>query len=97
LRPADGRLGADGQPLLLELRLALPPLPAGGTAPEGLGGTPEFMSPEQRTAYAAARRGQPVPQAVDSRSDLYSLGRLLYVALGGEGRGDGSAVSDLHR
>jgi serine/threonine protein kinase/Flp pilus assembly protein TadD len=87
LKPSNVLLAADGQPLLLDFHLALHPVAAGEPAPEGMGGTLEFMSSEQRAAYIAARRGQPVPMAVDCRSDVYSLGRLLSAALGGEGEG----------
>lgn len=97
LKPSNVLLAADGQPLLLDFHLALHPLPVGGTAPEGLGGTLEFMSPEQRAAYAAAGCGLPVPTAVDSRSDVYSLGRLLYTVLGGAEKEEGPALPSLHR
>src|SRR5262245_12617412 len=85
LKPSNVLLAADGQPLLLDFHLAHRPLEAGRSAPEGLGGTPGYMSPEQDAACAAAGRGQPVPAAVDHRSDVYSLGRLLSEALGGRG------------
>jgi serine/threonine protein kinase/Tfp pilus assembly protein PilF len=89
LKPSNVLLAADGQPLLLDFHLALHPVPVGQAAPEGMGGTPECMSPEQHAAYAAARIGLPVPVAVDRRSDVYSLGRLLFTALGGDRAGDG--------
>jgi serine/threonine protein kinase/Flp pilus assembly protein TadD len=97
LKPSNVLLAADGQPLLLDFHLALRPVPVGQSAPEGMGGTPECMSPEQRAAYAAARRGLPVPAAVDRRSDVYSLGWLLYTALGGEGTGAGPGLPPLRR
>jgi serine/threonine protein kinase/Tfp pilus assembly protein PilF len=83
LKPANVLLTADGQPMLLDFHLAHEPLLAGATVVEGVGGTPEYMSPEQQRALAAVCAGQPVPAAVDARSDIYSLGVLLYRALGG--------------
>jgi serine/threonine protein kinase/Flp pilus assembly protein TadD len=95
LKPSNVLLAADCQPLLLDFHLALHPVLAGEPAPEGMGGTLEYMSPEQRAAYVAARRGQPVPVAVDCRSDVYALGRLLCTALGGQG--EGVDTPRLHR
>jgi serine/threonine protein kinase/Flp pilus assembly protein TadD len=83
LKPSNVLLAADTQPLLLDFHLARAPLAAGRTAPAWLGGTPGYMSPEQEAACDAARHGKPIPTAVDGRSDIFSLGRVLFVALGG--------------
>src|SRR5262249_3970123 len=61
LKPSNVLLAADGQPLLLDFHLALPPVAVGAAPEEGLGGTPEFMSPEQRAPCDPASRGHPVP------------------------------------
>ncbi len=97
IKPSNVLLAADGQPLLLDFHLAHHPFPAGGPAPGGLGGTPAYMSPEQRAAYAAGGAGRPVPAAVDGRSDIYSLGRLLYDSLGGAEPGEGGSLPGLRR
>jgi Flp pilus assembly protein TadD len=55
------------------------------------------MSPEQEEACAAAHQGRPLPLVVDGRSDLYSLGRLLYIALGGNEGTSGRSLPPLHR
>src|SRR5262249_16798299 len=83
LKPANVLLTADGQPMLLDFHLAREPLAPGCAAAEGIGGTADYMPPEQRPPLAAVPEGRPVPAAVDARSDLYSLGVLLYRALGG--------------
>jgi tetratricopeptide (TPR) repeat protein len=44
------------------------------------------MAPEHRAALEAARLGEPVPQPVDCRADLYALGLLLRESLGGPAR-----------
>jgi serine/threonine protein kinase/tetratricopeptide (TPR) repeat protein len=82
LKPSNVLLAADGQPMLLDFHLACEPIHPGAPLPEWLGGTPAYMSPEQQLALAAVRAGQGVPQSVDGRSDIYSLGLVLYEALG---------------
>jgi serine/threonine protein kinase/tetratricopeptide (TPR) repeat protein len=83
LKPANVLLAADGQPMLLDFHLAREPLRPDTPAPDWLGGTPEYMSPEQRAALAAVKQGEPIRAAVDGRSDVYSLGALLYEAFSG--------------
>src|SRR5262249_52775119 len=53
IKPSNVLLAADGQPFLLDFHLALQPLAPGELVPEWFGGTPEFMSPEQRNTCAA--------------------------------------------
>jgi serine/threonine protein kinase/tetratricopeptide (TPR) repeat protein len=83
LKPSNVLLAADGVPMLLDFHLAREPVRAAGPPPAGLGGTPVYMAPEQRAAFAAVNEGKPVPCDVDARADVYSLGLLLYEALGG--------------
>jgi serine/threonine protein kinase/Flp pilus assembly protein TadD len=83
VKPSNVLLAADGQPLLLDFHLARSPLDAGAAAPEWLGGTPGYMSPEQEAAVAAVSEGRAIPTAVGERSDVYSLGLTLCQALDG--------------
>lgn len=96
IKPSNVLLAGDGQPMLLDFHLARGPITLGGTAPSWLGGTPEFMSPEQESALAAVREGRAVRQAVDGCADIYSLGLMLYQALGGP-RLAGTGWPPLHR
>lgn len=84
LKASNVLLASDGQPMLLDFHLARSPLAAGAPVPAWLGGTYGLMSPEQRTAMQAVREGKPVPRAIDGRSDVYSLGVLLYESLAGQ-------------
>jgi serine/threonine protein kinase/Flp pilus assembly protein TadD len=97
LKPSNVLLAADAQPLLLDFHLAVHPLRAGQPAPESFGGTPGYMSPEQEAACAAAGRGGTPALAVDCRSDVYALGKVLYVALAGEQPADGRPPAPLWR
>jgi serine/threonine protein kinase/Flp pilus assembly protein TadD len=83
VKPSNVLIAADGQPMLLDFHLAQRPLGPGSPAPFWSGGTPGYMSPEQWDVMIAVREGRPVPRAVDRRTDIYSLGALLYEALGG--------------
>jgi tetratricopeptide (TPR) repeat protein len=77
LKPSNVLVAADGVPMLLDFHLARPPLAAGESPPDRLGGTPGFMAPEQQAAVEAVRVGKPVPEAVDGRADVFGLGVLL--------------------
>jgi len=75
IKPKNVLLDAQGNPFIADFGLAK--LIAGGgltgSGRQGMIGTPHYMSPEQA-------RGQPV----DGRSDLYSLGVVLYEMLTGQ-------------
>jgi serine/threonine-protein kinase len=74
IKPKNVLLDQPGNPFIADFGLAKL-LTGGGITGSGLGiiGTPHFMSPEQG-------RGQPV----DSRSDIYSLGVVMYQMLTGK-------------
>ena len=86
VKPSNILLTADGQPMLLDFHLAREPIPIGEPPADGVGGTPGYMSPEQEAMVAAMDSGRAVLAAVDARSDLYSLGRVLAEMLGAEAR-----------
>jgi serine/threonine protein kinase/Tfp pilus assembly protein PilF len=83
IKPSNVLVTGDGQPMLLDFHLASGPLDPESPAPRGLGGTPEYASPEQRSAMAAVRGGRALETTVDGRTDIFSLGVLLYEALAG--------------
>ncbi len=87
VKPSNVLLAADGQPLLLDFHLAIPPVRVGQTTVDHFGGTPGFMSPEQERVASALTWGQPIREGVDARSDVYSLGKLLTTLLTDEGPG----------
>jgi WD40 repeat protein len=87
VKPANVLLDPDGRPLLTDFGLALQAEAATLTQPGDVLGTPAYMSPEQ-----AAGRGH----EVDARTDVYSLGVVLYELLCGQPPFAGSAVSVLH-
>lgn len=95
IKPSNVLLTSDAQPMLLDFHLALQPLLAGSTAPEWFGGTPAYLSPEHATACYAARHGKPLPESVGPASDLYSLGKMLYLALAGSEAANSAAPPAL--
>jgi tetratricopeptide (TPR) repeat protein len=80
IKPSNVLVTSDGMPMLLDFNLAREPVSEDGTAADAdaLGGTVDYMAPEHLRALA---EGGPVE--VDGRSDIYSLGVVLYEALTG--------------
>ena len=83
VKPSNVLLAGDGQPMLLDFHLARGPLKPSSASHEWIGGTQGYMSPEQAAAVAAIRAVEAIPAGVDARSDVYSLGVVLYEMLGG--------------
>ena len=84
IKPAN-ILFHDGEVMVADFGIALAVQAAGGERLTGTGfavGTPQYMSPEQ----AAADR------ELDARSDIYSLGAVLYEMLAGEPPHSGATV-----
>lgn len=84
IKPSNIFLSRDLKPKLLDFGTALAPLPE--VKPRGtrqLVGTPNYMSPEQAD-------GEPL----DARSDIFSLGTILYELLCGRRAFDGRTVDE---
>jgi serine/threonine protein kinase len=77
LKPSNVLLAADGRAMLLDFNLSFD----AQASEQKLGGTLPYMSPEH--LRATDPNGVPDPSAVDARSDLFSLGVLLYELLTG--------------
>jgi serine/threonine protein kinase/tetratricopeptide (TPR) repeat protein len=77
LKPANILLTDDGQPMLLDFNLSADTKLRNSASAALLGGTLPYMAPEHLEAHEGAAR------VVDARSDLYSLGIILYEMLAG--------------
>lgn len=108
IKPSNVLLAEDGQPMVLDFHLARKPIEpkldsvSGKKGPiqcepEWIGGTPGYMSPEQQKAMSAIQRGQAPPHPIDGRSDIYSLGLVLYETLGGDTRECSGKFRPLNR
>ena len=78
----------DGQPMVADFGIALAVSNAGGNRITQTGlslGTPQYMSPEQATG----------DRTIDGRTDIYSLGAMLYEMLTGEPPHTGSTAQSV--
>jgi hypothetical protein len=78
IKPANVLVGADGQPKLADFNISCSKLD-GVTPAAYFGGTLAYMSPEQLEAYNPAH--ERLPEEVDGRADVYSLGLVLWELL----------------
>ena len=90
VKPSNLFLAGDGHVTLIDLGFARPADSGGGVGDRPVVGTISYMAPEMITSALAA----------DARSDIYSLGVVLYEMLAGrlpfEGR-DAAEVAVMHR
>ena len=77
LKPSNVLLTPQGEPMLLDFNLSA----GAGQAPTKLGGTLQYMSPEQ--LHASGAKDASAAAALDARSDIFSLGVILYQLLTG--------------
>jgi eukaryotic-like serine/threonine-protein kinase len=87
IKPSNVLLASDGQPLLLDFNLSH--RDDTDRAHAVLGGTVAYMAPEHLRALVG--RNPALARQVDERSDLYSLGMVLYEMLTGHSPFDQSA------
>jgi serine/threonine protein kinase len=80
VKPANILFNRQGRPMLADFNVATNPSLEAGSA-ETLGGTLSYMPPEHLDALNPATAT--AASAVDQRSDLYSLGVVLYQLLAG--------------
>jgi serine/threonine protein kinase len=75
IKPANVLINRYGQPLLADFNISFQSFDAGRTAADNFGGTLAYMAPEHLAAFSP--RDDTPPEAVDARSDLYSLGIVV--------------------
>ncbi len=78
LKPANVLMTPDGRPMLLDFNLSCDE----EVAEQALGGTLPYMAPEQTLAMLHASADG--PGGIDARTDLFSLGVMLYELLTGK-------------
>jgi serine/threonine protein kinase/tetratricopeptide (TPR) repeat protein len=81
VKPSNVLIAADGQPMLLDFNVALNLHGEDAAATRILGGTVAYMAPEHLRALTSRLPNR--YQQVDHRSDVYSLGMVLYEMLVG--------------
>ncbi|MCA9081663.1 MAG: serine/threonine protein kinase [Planctomycetaceae bacterium] len=82
LKPANILLTASATPKIADFNISYASEVEGATPEAFFGGSLAYMSPEQLAAYSPVHPVQ--PHEIDARSDLYSLGVVLWELLTGE-------------
>lgn len=82
IKPANILLNRYGRPLLADFNVALDPERVRGASGAMFGGTLNYMAPEHLDAFNPEEKAV-TPESVDERSDIYSLGLVLYESLTG--------------
>jgi serine/threonine protein kinase len=99
IKPANVMLNAEAEPKLVDFNISFCSKQDGASPAAYFGGSLAYMSPEQLQAF---HPGNPLqPESLDGRSDIYSLGMVLWELLTGERpfreehlRGDWAATLD---
>jgi serine/threonine protein kinase len=86
VKPANVRITPDGRELLLDFGLSLTEELGSISSFQGLRGTPMYASPEQLEMDSSK---------IDARTDVYSLGVMLYECLAGEPPFSGANMNQL--
>ncbi|WP_235905561.1 protein kinase domain-containing protein [Tautonia marina] len=81
LKPSNILITADGMPMILDFNLSAIANPGDEGKRARIGGTLPYMAPEHLDAFHP--RGSTPAHAVDERSDLYSLGLILFEMVAG--------------
>ena len=79
IKPDNVLVSQYGRPLLVDFNLSLDPHQIAGTGAGMFGGSLSYMSPEHLDAFNPSH--DTTAEAVDARSDLYSLGVTLFELL----------------
>lgn len=81
VKPANIMIRKNGDAVLIDLNASME-----GNSAEGIGGTPDYCSPEQKRVFEQfqAHGSMPGFRALSPRSDIYSLGVTLYHAAMGK-------------